>query len=81
VVCDALANPLEIALTPGQAGDCSQAEPLLERIVAMESIVAVSEELETSDSKAKDSEQPPALGAVWLTKVTIRTTFCNTWPH
>ncbi len=59
-MCDALGNPLEIALTPGQAGDCPQAEPLLERVVAVEPVVAVSElenpDQETSDSEATDPE-------------------------
>ena len=32
VVCDALGNPLAFALTPGQAGDCPEAVPLLERV-------------------------------------------------
>jgi len=52
VACDALGNPLEIALTPGQAGDCPQAEPLLERIVA-------AFEQGLSDSKTLDTEKPP----------------------
>ncbi len=33
MVCDALGNPLQIALTPGQAGDAPQAEPLLVAVV------------------------------------------------
>jgi hypothetical protein len=45
-------------LTPGQAGDCPQAEPLLKRVVAVEQVVAVSE------TEAPDGEQPPELGAV-----------------
>ncbi|WP_272501911.1 IS5 family transposase [Salinibacter ruber] len=59
VVCDALGNPLEIALTPGQAGDCPQAEPLLERVVAVEPVAQASEE-ETSDSETLDAETPDA---------------------
>lgn len=59
VVCDALGNPLEIALTPGQAGDCPQAEPLLERVVAVEPVAQSSEE-ETSDSETLDAETPDA---------------------
>jgi transposase len=66
VVCDALGNPLEIALTPGQAGDCPQAEPLLERVVAVES-VAPAFETET-DSEPSDTEQRLALGAVLADK-------------
>lgn len=34
VVCDALGNPLRIALTPGQAADSPQAKPLLISVVA-----------------------------------------------
>lgn len=56
VACDALGNPLEIALTPGQAGDCPQAEPLLERVVA------------ASEPETSESETPPALGAVLADK-------------
>ena len=33
VVCDALGNPLKLLLTPGQAGDSPQAEPLLVPLV------------------------------------------------
>ena len=63
VVCDALGNPLEIALTPGQAGDCPQAKPLLERVVAVEPVAPAPEE-ETSESETPDAEQRLALGAV-----------------
>jgi transposase len=64
VVCDALGNPLEIAPTPGQAGDCPQAEPLLERVVA---VVSLASETET-DPETPGSEAPPALGAVLADK-------------
>jgi len=70
-VCDALGNPLEIALTPGQAGDCPQAEPLLERVVAVEPVVPASEtetDSETSDTETFDTEQRLALGAVLADK-------------
>lgn len=69
VVCDALGNPLEIALTPGQAGDCPQAEPLLERVLAVEPVALASgtvTESETSDRD--DREQRLALGAVLADK-------------
>ena len=33
VVCDALGNPLSLTLTPGQAGDLPQAQPLLVPLV------------------------------------------------
>lgn len=33
MVCDALGNPLKLLLTPGQAGDSPQAEPLLVPLV------------------------------------------------
>jgi transposase len=65
-------------LTPGQAGDCPQAEPLLERVVAVEPVVDVepaaqSSEEETSDSETPDAETPDAvqrlsLGAVLADK-------------
>jgi hypothetical protein len=58
-------------LTPGQAGDCPQAEPLLERIVAvLEPEISDLEatDPETPDSETPDSEQPPALGAVLADK-------------
>lgn len=32
VICDALGNPVELALTPGQDADITQAEPLMENI-------------------------------------------------
>jgi transposase len=51
IVCDALGNPLEIALTPGQAGDRPQSEPLLERVVAAEP----ASETEPSDSETPDA--------------------------
>lgn len=35
-MCDALGNPLAFTLTPGQAGDCPQAVPLLEQVNAEE---------------------------------------------
>ncbi|MCS3856483.1 transposase [Salinibacter ruber] len=52
-------------MTPGQAGDCPQAEPLLERVVAVEPVVDVepaaqSSEEETSDSETPDAETPDA---------------------
>jgi transposase len=31
-ICDALGNPVKLALTPGQDADISQAEPMLENI-------------------------------------------------
>jgi putative transposase len=69
VVCDVLGNPLEIASTPGQAGDCPQAEPLLERVVAAEQVVPTSEietsDSETPDTETLDTEQCPVLGAVF----------------
>ena len=40
MICDALGSPLAFTLTPGQAGDCPQAVPLLER-VAPERVEAV----------------------------------------
>lgn len=46
-------------MTPGQAGDCPQAEPLLERVVAVEPVAQASEE-ETSDSETLDAETPDA---------------------
>jgi transposase len=52
---------LEIALTPGQAGDCPQAEPLLERIVA-------ASEQRLPGSKALNFGQSPAFGAVLADK-------------
>jgi len=67
VACDALGNPLQIVLTTGQAGDCLQAEPLLERVVAgpePETSDFEPSGSETSDSETPDSGQTPALGAV-----------------
>ena len=31
-ICDALGNPVELGITPGQDADITQAEPLLENI-------------------------------------------------
>ena len=31
-ICDALCNPVELGITPGQDADITQAEPLLENI-------------------------------------------------
>ena len=55
-------------MTPGQAGDCSQAKPLLERVVAVEPVAPAPEEetseSETPDTETPDTEQRLALGAV-----------------
>jgi putative transposase len=62
---------LEIALTPGQAGDCPQAEPLLERVVAVpepEISGLETANSETPDAETPNSKQPPALGAVLADK-------------
>lgn len=50
-------------MTPGQAGDCPQAEPLLKRVVAVEPVadtepVAQASEEETSDSETPETEMP-----------------------
>ena len=45
MICDALGSPLAFTLTPGQAGDCPQAVPLLER-VAPERVEVVPERVE-----------------------------------
>ena len=55
-------------MTPGQAGDCPQAKPLLERVVAVEPVAPAPEEetseSETPDTETPDAEQRLALGAV-----------------
>ncbi len=53
-------------MTPGQAGDCPQAKPLLERVVAVPE--PETSDLELSGSETPDSEQTPALGAVLADK-------------
>ena len=58
-------------MTPGQAGDCPQAEPLLERVLAVpepEISDLETTDAETPDAETPDSEQPPALGAVLADK-------------
>jgi putative transposase len=55
-VCDALGNPLQIVLTPGQAGDCPQAEPLL-RAILPDSVLKTGED-------QPPGEGLPGIGAV-----------------
>jgi len=63
-------------LTPGQAGDCPQAEPLLKRVVAvpepetpdLDPSGSETPDPETPDPETPDSEQTPALGAVLADK-------------
>ncbi len=73
IVCDALGNPLKIGLTSGQAGDCPQSEPLLERVAAVEPVVPASG---TPDTETPDTKQRPALETVLTDNtVTVRTIY------
>jgi transposase len=56
VARDALGNPLQIVLTPGQTGDCPQAEPLL-RAILPDSVLKTGAEL-------PPNEGLPRIGAV-----------------